>query len=287
MFNINRDEFEDEYPFKSNFLDINGNRMHYIDEGEGEPILMIHGNPTWSFYYRNIIKEFSKTNRCIAPDHIGCGLSSRPEGYEYTLQNRVDDLCSFVQKMDLQNINLVVHDWGGAIGFGMAVKYPDLIKSVTILNTAVFTSTYIHPAINICRTKPFGKLLTRGLNLFAISATKMAVCKKMEKHIKKGYLYPYQRYSDRLAIERFVFDIPMNPRHVSYGTLAKIEKDLKKVSCEKLILWADKDFCFNEYFLKRWKIIYKDARVKVFEDAGHYILEDALHGVIKEMREFI
>lgn len=276
------------YPFKSNFLKLDNDlSMHYVDEGSGDPILMVHGNPTWSFYYRNLTKEFSTTNRVIVPDHIGCGLSDKPQDWDYILENHICNLEKLVLKLELKNIVLVVHDWGGAIGFGLLERHPELVKKIVILNTAAYTSEYIAPQINICRTPFFGEEVIRRFNAFAGPATFMAVTKKLDKDVKKGFLFPYNNYKNRIATAKFVTDIPMSKSHRSFETLDKIEKSLSQHKCPKLILWGRKDFCFNDYFLNKWQQIYPEANVKIFEDAGHYVIEDAKEEVIGEMRQFI
>lgn len=281
---------QEEYPFQNNFLEIDGNKLNYVDEGakdQGDPILMVHGNPTWSYYYRNLIKEFSKTNRVIAPDHIGCGFSDKPQDYEYMLENHISNIEKLVSKLELKNITLVVHDWGGAIGFGLATRHPDLIKKIVILNTAAYTCDYIPPQINICRTPILGEAVIRGFNAFAGPATHMAVEKPLSKNVKKGYLLPYNNYKNRIATAKFVTDIPMKKSHRSFKTLEAVELGLSKITCPKLVLWGRKDFCFNDYFLNRWRDIYPEATYKIFEDAGHYVIEDESEAVIKEIRAFL
>lgn len=276
------------YPFKSNCLKLSNHlSMHYLDEGSGEPILMLHGNPTWSFYYRNLIAEFSKTNRVVAPDHIGCGLSDKPQDYEYTLQNHIDNLEKLVEHLNLKNFVLIVHDWGGAIGFGLIARQPALVKKIVLLNTAAYTSEFIAFQINMCRIPILAEQVIRRLNGFALVATYMAVAKKMSPEIRKAYLYPYDNYRNRIATAKFVADIPMKPNHRSYQTLKDIELSLARHKCPKLILWGKKDFCFNDYFLNRWKEIYPDATVKTFENAGHYVLEDAGEEIIKSLKSFL
>jgi len=281
------------YPFESHFLTVendgNKNQLHFVDEGQknADPILMVHGNPTWSFYYRDLIKEFSNTNRVIAPDHIGCGFSDKPQNFEYMLENHISNIESLVEHLNLKDITLVVHDWGGAIGFGLATRHPDLIKKIVILNTAAYTCDYIPPQINICRTPILGEAVIRSFNAFAGPATHMAVEKPLSKNVKKGYLLPYNNYKNRIATAKFVTDIPMKRTHRSWKTLENIENKLSELTCPKLVLWGRKDFCFNDYFLNRWKGIYPDATYKVFEEAGHYVIEDAGKDLINEMRSFI
>ncbi|MEI8347188.1 MAG: alpha/beta fold hydrolase [Pseudomonadota bacterium] len=276
------------YPFKSHYFKLpNDLVMHYLDEGQGAPILMLHGNPTWSFYYRNLVVEFSKCNRVIVPDHIGCGLSDKPQDYDYILSHHIDNLEKLVWELGLKDIVLVVHDWGGAIGFGLLERHPQLVRKIVILNTAAYTSTTIAAQINICRIPFLGEQVIRRLNAFALLATSMAVEKKMTSDVKKGYLYPYDSYKNRIAIARFVADIPMSPKHRSYETLKAIQSSLPKHQCPILILWGKRDFCFNDYFLNRWINIYPRATVRAFDCAGHYLLEDAKDEITKELKQFL
>jgi len=142
-------ELKNEYPFSSHYHSVGKEKLHYIDEGQGEVMLMLHGNPTWSFFYRNVAKHFAKTNRVIVPDHVGCGLSDKPQDYEYTLKNHVQNTLALIEKLGLKDITLLVHDWGGAIGMGVATARPDLIKRMVIMNTAAFRSLEIPMRITI------------------------------------------------------------------------------------------------------------------------------------------
>ncbi len=276
------------YPFPSHFFKLQDNlSLHYLDEGKGEPMLMLHGNPTWSFYYRNLVTEFSKTHRVVVPDHIGCGLSDKPQKYEYTLKKHIDNLEKFVLELELKNFIMIVHDWGGAIGFGLIERHPEWVKKIVLLNTAAYTSEVIAFQINMCRIPVLAEQIIRRLNGFALTATYMAVAKKMSPEIRKGYLFPYDSYENRIATAKFVADIPMNPEHRSYRTLKNIELSLSRHRCPILILWGKKDFCFHDYFLNRWREIYPHAIVRTFENAGHYVLEDAGDDIISELKKFI
>jgi pimeloyl-ACP methyl ester carboxylesterase len=285
---------KEEYPFEVKKLRMSsGHNMSFVDQPCSDEtitnpkvMIMVHGNPTWSYYYRNLIKEFSKDFRVIVPDHIGCGLSDKPQDYTYQLKDHIDNLEQLVKHLNISKAHFVVHDWGGAIGFGLIERNPELAEKIIILNTAAYTSDYIPPQINICRTPILGEKIIRGFNAFAWPATFMAVTKKMRKPVKRGFLYPYNNYRNRIATSRFVQDIPMSKNHPSYNTLEKIEKGLHKINCPKLVLWGKQDFCFNDYFLNRWKGIYPDARYVEYPDAGHYVIEDETKSCIKEIRDF-
>jgi pimeloyl-ACP methyl ester carboxylesterase len=267
------------YPFTPHtILTPKGAIMSFLDEGprSDEAVLMLHGNPTWSFYYRDLVRELAPTIRCIAPDHVGMGLSSKPETYNYTLASRIADIEALIDSLGVRKIHLVVHDWGGAVGFGLAVRRPDRVGRIAILNTAAFPSTRIPARIALCRMPIAGALLVRGLNGFAEPATWMAMAnRRLSWEERKGYLYPYDSWANRVAIHRFVQDIPLEPDHPSRRTLEEISAGLSNLKGhEKIIVWGGRDFCFNESFLARWREIYPDAQSHLLERVGHYVLED-------------
>jgi pimeloyl-ACP methyl ester carboxylesterase len=278
---------EKAYPFRSNFLQLGENNLHYVDEGQGQPILMLHGNPTWSFYYRNLIQTFSSQFRTVAPDHMGCGMSDKPQDFDYSLESHIQNAYQLIKFLDLKKIILIVHDWGGAIGLGLVTRYPELFDRIVILNTAAFLSEHIPQRINLLRQGKFGEWLTRKLNLFAWPATFMTTEKKMPKAIKAGYLLPYNSWNNRIAVARFVQDIPMEKNHKTYTTMNQIESRLKEIKQPKLILWGGKDFCFNQHFFEKWLEIYPDAPAHWYAKAGHYLLEDALEDVSGRIWDFI
>lgn len=275
------------YPFTPKTLILkNGHRLSYIDEGTGPAIFLVHGNPTWSFTFREMMKELKKNFRVIAPDHIGMGLSDKPQDYDYLLENHIDHLKQLKQHLKIENFSLVVHDWGGAIGAGLATAYPQQFKSWIIMNTAAFTSHHIPLRINICRNRIFGEKIIRHFNGFAWPATFMAAKKTLSPSVKAGYLLPYHNYESRIATARFVQDIPMKKEHPSYATLKNIEDHLAQLKVPKLILWGEKDFCFNMHFLKKWQEIYPDAEVKTYPEAGHYVMEDESSDVVSRVVSF-
>jgi len=275
-------EFKREYPFKSNFLNINGNNLHYIDVGEGDPVVMIHGNPTWSFFYRNVIRKLSQKNRTIALDHIGCGLSDKPSSdlYDYTLDNRIKDLDTLLTKLGItKNITLIVHDWGGMIGMSYAVQNPDKIKKIVITNTAAFLPSdekKLPFRLKILRNlQPFANIMIPGFNLFAKSALYMAPFKSLSPVAKQGLIAPYNSWKNRIATLKFVLDIPILPSDKSYQTSLHTDKNLHVLSDKPmLICWGKHDFVFDLYYYQEWKKRFPDATTYLFENAGHYLFED-------------
>lgn len=251
--------------------------MHYVDEGKGPVIVMIHGNPTWSFYYRNLIHTLKNDFRVIAIDHIGCGLSDKPQKYTYTLRQHIDNALSLIESLNIDRFSLVLHDWGGAIGMGVACSCPERLDKIVVMNTAAFRSSRLAFRIKVCRIPFFGKIIVRLFNGFAWPATFMAVQNKMDEKVKTGYLAPYNSWKNRIATHRFVVDIPMSDDHPSYNTLVEVEAgldEIKKYGIPLLIVWGGKDFCFNDSFYYEWKERFPNAESTYYPDSGHYLLED-------------
>lgn len=277
-----------EYSFGSNWLNIDSHQLHYIDEGQGKAVIMLHGNPTWSFYYRNVIKALNKEFRCLAIDHIGCGLSDKPQDYPYSLKSHIENVLYWINKLNLDNFDLIVHDWGGAIGMGVARRIPHKIGKLVILNTAGFNTDRIPKRIAICRIPLIGDFIVRGLNGFALSALVMAAEKPLSKTVKRGYIFPYDNWAHRVGISKFVQDIPTKSSQETFKELTKIEKFLPQLKGQDLLIgWGLKDFCFDKNFLKKWTGFFPNAKVLVYENAGHYVLEDAKNSLIPEIKNFL
>jgi pimeloyl-ACP methyl ester carboxylesterase len=285
-----RTGFEAEYPFASHFFDLDGLRYHYVDEGSGPTLLMVHGNPTWSFAWRNLIKPLSAHYRVLAVDHIGCGFSDKPQNYNYRLAQHIANLERFVTGLDLREITLFGHDWGGAIGMGAAAAQPDRFSRFVLFNTAAFCSTRIPLRIAVCRTPLFGALAIRGLNLFSLTALRMAVAKpeRMTPAVRAGYLAPYDNWANRVAVLRFVEDIPLAPSHPSYAALAKLEDSLPQFRNRPMLLvWGERDWCFTTDFLDEFKRRFPDAQTLQIPDAGHYVFEDAHEKIVPRVEQFL
>lgn len=278
-----------EYPFKSRFLDLDGHRLHYVDEGSGPAVLMVHGNPTWSFFYRDLIKELSATHRCIAVDHLGCGLSDKPANATYNLASHIGNLKRLIASLKLESFDLIVHDWGGPIGLGAVMEEQHRVNSVVIMNTAAFSSPRVPLRIRLCRAPVIGTLLVRGFNGFCGPAVFMAVNRRpLSFDARRGFLYPYRDWTSRVAIRAFVEDIPDREGHPSHSLLARIEESLSGLNTHRVLLaWGGADFCFNRGFLTQWQEILPEARTFLVPDAGHYLLEDAGAEIIPEIREFL
>ena len=311
------------YPYDSHYLALGSQqasggaqvRLHYIDEGprgvspelaphqpnsdrsdtsgvqhQASSILCVHGNPTWSFYYRSIVDRFSATNRVVAVDHIGCGMSDKPPQYAYTLQQHTDNLVALIDAIDMQRIVMVVHDWGGAIGLGAALRRLDRMAGLVVLNTGAFPPPYVPLRIAACRLPWIGSFAMRHLNAFARAATVMAIDRlpRLETNVRDGLLAPYDTAAHRVGIDGFVKDIPMSKTHPTFATLKKLESDLPKLGRLPIrLVWGMKDWCFTPECLRRFKEAWPNASVRELRDVGHYVMEEAAEEVAEELAGLI
>jgi pimeloyl-ACP methyl ester carboxylesterase len=282
------------FPFRANHVQIQGHRLHYVDEGSGPPVVMVHGNPTWSFYYRNLVRELSPSHRCVVPDHIGCGRSDTPDddAYPYRLQRRIEDFGALMDHLQLQDINLVVHDWGGMIGLGWAVRHPERVRRLVVLNTAAFhllPDKKVPWQLAFVRNTALGALLVRGFNGFAAGATRAAVTRRpMPPEIRRAYCAPYDSWHNRIATLRFVQDIPLTPSDPGFDIISETEAGLAQFSEHPiLICWGDRDFVFDADYRRRFEAEWPHAEVHAFADAGHYVLEDAGDEISELIRSFL
>ncbi len=287
--------FEDLYPFESSFLDINGHNLHYIDKGEGSPVIMVHGNPTWSFYFRNLIQELSQDYHAIALDHIGCGFSDKPDAkaYDYTLESRVKDLDTLINSLDLnEKINFIVHDWGGMIGLVWAVDHIDRVDKIIITNTSGFflpkEKEFPFLLWLVKYIRPFAVPAVLGFNAFAKMALLLCSKKGLPKKVKKGLIAPYNSWKNRIATLKFVQDIPIAKSDISFNLVNHVDHHLKDLNeADLLFLWGAKDFVFDLAFLNEFKRRFPRSKTRVFHDAGHYLFEDKKQETTEEIKNFL
>jgi len=283
------------YPFTGRYLHIDGLRLHYLDEGCGEPVVMLHGNPTWSFYYRDLVLALRDRYRCLVPDHIGCGFSDKPgdDRYEYSLERRVHDLEKLLEHLNIASgITLVLHDWGGMIGMTYAALHPERIRRLVILNTAAFHLPHgkrLPIALRICRDTRLGALLVRGLNAFSLAASFVG-CKRnpLPAKLRRLYRLPYDSWRNRIATLRFVQDIPLRSGDRSYDLVSRTEAGIEALKGVPMaIFWGERDFVFDGSFLAEWERRFPHAEIHRFPDAGHYILEDARDEIVPLISGFL
>jgi haloalkane dehalogenase len=283
------------YPFRSRFLELRGQRLHYLDEGAGPAVVMVHGNPNWSFYWRKLIPALSDRFRCLALDHIGCGLSDKPDDahYDYTLARRIDDLEAWLDQLRVhEEITLVAHDWGGMIACGFAVRHPERISNLVMLNTAAFrlpATKSVPWQLRLARTPLLGALLVRGFNAFSRGAIQSCVTRKrMPPEVADAYCAPYNSWAHRIAVHRFVQDIPLRPGDRAWDAMAEVENGMERLKGKPMLIgWGERDFVFDVSFLAEWQRRFPDSQVLRFPDCGHYILEDAAEELIPAIRQFL
>lgn len=274
----------------SAYLELPAGRMHYEDEGPrgGEVLLCLHGNPTWSYFYRRFVAGLADEFRVVVPDHLGCGRSDKPLQWSYRLADHVANLERLVLALDLRGITLVLHDWGGAIGMGLARRHPGRIARLVILNTAAFPSPRMPWRIRACRAPLVGPYLVRQWNAFAALAPRMAVERKLSPEVRAQFQAPYDTPAHRIAIQRFVEDIPMSPRHPSWSELDETGRALQRFAgLPACIVWGEKDWCFTRHFREEWMRRFPDAEVHRLEHAGHWLLEDEPEEALRHVRGFL
>ena len=283
------------YPFTPNRFDRDGMGLSYLDEGSGEPVVMLHGNPTWSFYYRNVVLALRDSHRCIVPDHIGCGLSDKPPEslYDYSLKSRVDDVESLLDKLGVrENITLIVHDWGGMIGMAFATRHPERIKRIVAINTGAFPLPKSKPfpwSLRLGRNTRLGASLILKRNAFCRIAAKWCVTRKpLPSDVREMYLKPYDSPEHRIAVLKFVQTIPLKPTDAGWSIVSDTAASLHQFAkVPTLLLWGMKDFVFDKHFLAEWQRYFPHAETQTWPDCGHYLLEDAGEEAIPRIREFL
>jgi len=283
------------YPFQSHFFDRPAGRLHYLDEGRGDPVVMLHGNPTWSFYYRNLVLALRDSYRCIVPDHIGCGLSDKPpeSGYDYSLRSRIDDLEALLNHLGItSDITLVVQDWGGMIGMAFAVRHRQRIKRIIASNTGAFPlprSKRFPFSLWLGRNTRLGAWLILKRNAFCRLAARWCVKRsQLSPEVRKMYLTPYDTPEHRIAVLKFVQTIPLCESDPGYDIVSNTAAALANFrNVPTLLLWGMKDFVFDRHFLTEWQRYFPHAETHTWPDCGHYLFEDAPDEVIASIRDFI
>jgi len=292
----------DHYPFESRFMSVDGQRLHYVDEGSGEPILMLHGNPTWSYLYRHLIEDLRRDHRCVAPDHLGFGYSDKPRQGDYTMRAHIMRLDLFVTKLGLRDVTLVGQDWGGIIGLGWAVRHKARVKRLILLNTTGFAPTD-RRALFGRRPRPWGMLMlwplkipvlgelfVQGLNGFVKVLLPSGIHHKerLTPEVMKGYLDPYPTWGSRRAHLKSVRQIPLLRSHPTYRLLQEIGAELDGWEVPTQLIWGMRDPVFVPWFLEEFERRLPNHAPSVrIEDAGHFLQDDTPGPIISTIRDFM
>ena len=275
-------------PFQSRFVTVAGYKMHYIDEGSGPVVLCLHGNPTWCYFYRNLIRELRGSFRLIAPDFLGCGLSDRTPGVKFRAIDRINQLEEFANALGLDHFSVVMHDWGGPLGTGFILRKLDKVDRIVYLNTTL-TETEILPSfIKIAAAPVIGKVFTRHTDTFVRLTTSMGAYTKLTPEVKQGYAAPYTTRQRRDAIWDFVADIPFDHSHPTYSQMMEIAAGLPKVAEKPVkIIWGLCDPCFHREMLSKVAAHFPKAELLEIPEASHLVLDDAPKIAIPAIYEFL
>ena len=289
----------ESYPFEHRFVQTPQGAMHYVDEGQGRTILALHGNPTWSYLYRRFVEGFSGTHRVVAPDHIGFGLSAKPSDERaYTIAQHIRNLEHLVVTLDLTDITLVLQDWGGPIGLGVAARHPERVTSLVILNTFGFYPPADHmdpdnlklpPPIRLMRSRALGDFLVRRLGFFERNVMPLAVADKGRyRGVRNAYTGVFEGFADRAGVAAFPRLIPTHTEHPTAKILrGETAPFLERFTGKAQIFWGVQDPFFPIEALHAWKRRLPDAEVTELSDAKHYIQEDKPEVIIPKMRAFL
>jgi haloalkane dehalogenase len=278
------------WPHEPRWHATDAGRLHYADLGprDGRPVLLVHGNPSWGFLWRDLAAELARRGRrVIVPDHVGMGLSDRPDRL-LRLEDRIRHLGSLADALGLRDLDLGVHDWGGAIGLGLAGRDPARFRRLLVTNTAAWPSAEIPRRIALCRLPVVGRLLVQRLDGFAWPATWMSTERTLPSEVRAGFLAPYGDAARRRAVADFVADIPMEPGHPSRATLESVERGLDSLADHPaLLLWGARDFCFTPRFAEGFARRWPRAELRPLPRAGHYVLEDGGPAAVAQAADFL
>lgn len=275
------------YPYQSHTFQVPAGTLYYLDEGQGEPVVMVHGNPTWSFVYRRLIAGLSDRFRCVVPDHIGFGQSDKPTNWSYLPQDHAVNLENLIESLDLQNITLVVQDWGGPIGLSYAINHSDRVARLVILNTWMWpvNNDWYYQMFSGVMGGPIGRFLCRRFNFFVRSVMPTAYGDRslLTHEIHRHYFDALPTPESRKGT--WVF-----PRQIiaSRQWLDRLWSQRDRIATKPaMIAWGMKDIAFREKELRRWMKVFPHAQVTRFERAGHYVQDEAGDEIAVLMRDFI
>lgn len=274
-------------------LEVGGQRIAYVDVGEGPPVVAVHGNPTWGFAFRTLVAGLIDRHRLVVPDHVGMGRSSRPDrdAYPHVLARRIADLEELVDRVVGDGpVSMVVHDWGGPIGLGWAVRHPERVGRILVLNTAAFPLPHGTPLPRLLRVarSALGAAAIVAANSFVVGTVALGAHRRLPTDVARGYLAPYDSPARRTAIRAFVEDIPLAPGDASWDALCDVSDRLEVLDDGRVaICWGMRDPVFTAAILREWRRRLPSARVVELAHAGHLVLEDAAPEVLDVARRHL
>jgi haloalkane dehalogenase len=285
-------DFAGTFPYAPRFLDAGGLSLHYVDEGpaDGRVLLFVHGNPTWSYYWRRPIAQLSaKGHRCVAFDHMGFGRSEKPSHLAaYSLERHVDNALALVDALDLRDVTLVAHDWGGPIGLGALLHRSDRLRALVLMNTWAWElPSFLPPFLREFRSEGLGEILALAGNLFVESIPGGMHRRDPDPVMMEAYRAPFPDYWSRAGTLAFQRDIPLTERDRSASLMASIHERLPGAGVPVLLIWGMRDPVFQPVFLEQWCELYPDAETVELADASHFVVEDSPDAVVGAIEGFL
>ena len=285
-------DFEGTFPFAAEFVRSDSARLHYVDEGprNAPPVLLVHGNPTWSYLWRHQLRDLAAAgHRCVAFDHMGFGRSDKPPHLSaYTLRRHIDNALAVIDSLDLRDVVLVVHDWGGPIGLGAMLERADRLRGLVVMNTWAWElPSFLPPFVREFRNEGLGEILALGGNLFVESIPGGMAQRETDPLMMAAYRAPFPDYWSLVGTLAFQRDIPLTERDRSAGLSASIHERLQGLDVPALLVWGMRDRVFQPIFLDQWRELFPKARAVELEDAGHFLVEDRPDAITGAIGEFL
>jgi cis-3-alkyl-4-acyloxetan-2-one decarboxylase len=285
-------DFGGTFPFEPRYVQAGEVRIHYVDEGprEAPALLFAHGNPTWSYLWRRPIADLSaRGHRCVALDHMGFGRSDKPPYLAaYSLRAHVDNALTLIDALDLRDVVLVAHDWGGPIGLGAALERRDRLRAAVLMNTWAWElPSFLPPFLREFRIEGLGEILALAGNLFVESMPGALARREVDPLMMAAYRAPFPDYWSRAGILAFQREIPLTERDRSAPLMGSIHERLAGLEVPVLLVWGSRDRVFQPVFLEQWRELFPRAATVELDDAGHFLMEDRPDEVTQAIAEFL
>jgi cis-3-alkyl-4-acyloxetan-2-one decarboxylase len=282
-------DFGGTFPFEPRFATVGRVRLHYVDEGpqNAPPLVFVHGNPTWSYLWRRQIAELSAAGRrCVAFDHMGFGRSDKPPYLSgYSLQAHIHNTLALIDELNLREVTLVAHDWGGPIGLGAMLERLERLRGLVLINTWAWElPSFLPPFLREFRTEGLGEILALGGNLFVESIPGGMAKREVDPLMMQAYRAPFPDYWSRVGTLAFQREIPLTERDRSARLIGSIHEGLERLDVPVKLVWGMRDPVFQPVFLDQWLEIFPNADVVRVESAAHFVPEDEPDAVIAALR---
>jgi pimeloyl-ACP methyl ester carboxylesterase len=285
-------DFGGTFPYVPRYLNTGDVRLHYVDEGpsEAQPLLFVHGNPTWSYLWRRPLSELpAQGRRCVAFDHMGFGRSDKPPQLSaYSLERHIENAIALIDALDLSDVTLVGHDWGGPIGLGALLERRDRLRALVLMNTWAWElPSFLPPFLREFRTEGLGEILALGGNLFVESIPGGMRRRDADPLMMEAYRAPFPDYWSRAGTLAFQREIPLTERDRSAPLMASIHERLPDLALPVLLVWGMRDPVFQPVFLEQWRELFPEAETVELDDASHFLVEDSPDAVIDAIEGFL